>query len=248
MSQFAIPHLPANSINDTEEFYTALGFIVTYKQKAPNNFISMNFEGIEIQFFGLKALKPEENFSSCYLIVTDIDKKYDAFRAGLKKLYGKYPIKGIPRIGALKDIPAYGVRQFIVVDPTGNYIRIGQLIPKTDSVIYAENNVDKTLDPNATQIQKAYEAATRLIEGKHDYEAAAKVLDTTIKIAKDPEPLEIFNVLLLRSEVAVKLGDYNAASQFLEKTKQQLETLDKEELKDEVRLISELEEAFSEAA
>ena len=33
----------------------------------------------------------------------------------------------------------YGVRQFVVVDPTGNYIRIGQPIEKADSLIFKEN-------------------------------------------------------------------------------------------------------------
>ncbi len=61
--EYAIPLLPCNSINETEEFYVALGFEVTYKQKVPNNFISLKLGEIVIQFFGLKAQKPEDNYN-----------------------------------------------------------------------------------------------------------------------------------------------------------------------------------------
>ena len=46
---------------------------------------------------------------------------------GLRAALGRVPSRGVPRIGALRDM-SYGVRQFIVVDPGGNYIRIGQPI------------------------------------------------------------------------------------------------------------------------
>lgn len=245
MQQFAIPELPSNSINETEKFYTTLGFVVTYKQKTPNNFISLNYEGIELQFFGLK-IKPEENFSTCYLIVTNIDKKYENFRNRLRELYGKYPIKGIPRIGSLKDIPAYGVRQFIIVDPSGNYIRIGQLIPKEDSVIYMENNENKKLNPKTPQIKKAIEAATRLIEGKHDFVAAANLLDATIKTNQNSDKLDLFKILVLRAEVAIKLENFTLGNKFLDKSKDLIKSFNKNSIKDEIRLIQELEQTIKE--
>lgn len=246
MKQFAIPLLPANSINTTEEFYTALGFKVIYKQKAPNNYIGFKLEDLEIHFFGLKALKPEANFSTCYLIVSDIDKKYEAFRNGLKKLYGKNLIKGIPRINQLKDMPTYGVRQFVVVDPTGNYIRIGQPIPKTESLIYTENNINKELDPSIKQIEKAYEAAARLINGKADYIAAINLLDATIKNNKDSDKIHIFKILVLRAEASMKIDDIDNATKFLKKAKDLIKFIDKDLINDNIRLINELEEIISE--
>lgn len=246
MKQYAIPLLPANSINETEKFYTALGFKVTYKQKSPNNFISMNLEGIELQFFGLKDLKPENNFSTCYLIVTDIDKKYENFRNGLKKLYGKHLVNGFPRINSLKDMPTYGVRQFIVVDPTGNYIRIGQLIPKADSLIYTENNENKELNPKTTQIKKGLEAASRLIAGKNDYIAAANLLDTMINNNQESETLDLFKILLLRAEVSLKMEDFVLGKEFLGKAKKLVQLLDRNDIKDEIRLIKEFEEIVNE--
>ena len=41
------------------------------------------------------------------------------------------PTRGIPRIGALRDM-SYGVRQFLLTDPGGNIIRIGQPLAATD--------------------------------------------------------------------------------------------------------------------
>ena len=83
--------------------------------------------GIELQFFVLKALEPADSYSTCYVLVSDVDTLYQAFTDGLRAALGRVPSRGIPRINPLKDM-SYGVRQFIVVDPGGNYIRIGQPI------------------------------------------------------------------------------------------------------------------------
>ena len=120
-----IPILPCRSIDDQLAFYEALGFEVTYRQKAPNVFASVQRGAIELQFFVLKGYEPEGSYSTCYVLVSDIDRLYAEFRAGLKQHLGRVPTRGIPRLGALKDM-SYGVRQFLVTDPGGNIIRIGQ--------------------------------------------------------------------------------------------------------------------------
>ncbi|GAA0893446.1 hypothetical protein GCM10009122_31250 [Fulvivirga kasyanovii] len=86
--------LPSNSISETLQFYEAMGSTITYQQKAPNNYIGLKLKGIEMHFFGLKQLKPESNFRSCYLRVNGIDKLYSDCRAGVKQLYGKIHSRG----------------------------------------------------------------------------------------------------------------------------------------------------------
>ncbi|UII29902.1 VOC family protein [Fulvivirga ulvae] len=202
--EFAIPMLPSSSISETLQFYEAMGSTITYQQKAPNNYIGLKLKGIEIHFFGLKQLKPESNFSSCYLRVNDVDKLYNDCRAGLKQQYGKIPLKGIPRINPIKDIPTYGVRQFVIVDPSGNYIRIGEKIKKEPGVLFEE---DGEKPQKATPLRKAYELANRLAHGKDDLEAAASVIDKALASNKNVEPEIRFKLIVLRLDIANRFED-----------------------------------------
>lgn len=197
--EFAIPMLPSNSINETLLFYKAMGCTITYQQKAPNNYIGLKIKNIELHFFGLKQLKPESNFSSCYLRVNDIDKLYNDCRSGLKQQYGKIPLRGIPRINPIKDIPNYGVRQFVIVDPSGNYIRVGQPIAKENSVLFEENGkkVQK-----GTRLAKAYELANRLANGKDDLKAASEVIDKILVSNDNSEADTLFRLITLRMDIA----------------------------------------------
>lgn len=87
---FAIPLLPSISINETVEFYKAIGSEITYQQKAPNNYIGLKLKNIEIHFFGMKQIKPDANFSSSYLVVDEIDVLYNFCREGQKNYITKY--------------------------------------------------------------------------------------------------------------------------------------------------------------
>jgi len=236
-THYALPLLPCISINETETFYKALGAIVTYKQKVPNNYIGFNISGIEVHFFALKQLKPAENYSTCYLYVTDIDALYENCRAGLRSLYNKVPLKGMPRINPLKDIPAYGVRQFIIVDPNGNYIRIGQPITKTDSLIFTENN--KAL-LTGTPLAKAYELGSRLADSHGDFETAARTLDKALTTADKNDSLNLLKVLLLRADVAQRLGDADRFVELLNVAEKLLVSFSPAEVEEERRLLVEL--------
>ena len=234
---FAIPLLPCTSINETETFYKALGAIVTYKQKVPNNYIGFKLNDIEIHFFALKQLKPAENYSTCYLVVTAIDPLYETCRAGLKSLYNKIPLKGFPRINPLKDIPAYGVRQFIIVDPNGNYIRIGQPIEKTDSLIFAENNKAPL---TGTPLAKAYELGSRLADAHGDFKTAAKTLDKALAIADANDSLNLLKALILRADVAKRLAETERFNELIKAAKELLLRFSTSEVIEERRLLAEL--------
>lgn len=234
---YALPLLPCTSINETEIFYKALGAVVTYKQKAPNNYIGFRLNDIDIHFFALKQLTPAQNYSTCYLYVTDIDLLYETCRAGLKSLYNKVPLKGLPRINPLKDIPAYGVRQFIIVDPNGNYIRIGQPIEKTDSLIFAENNKAPL---TGTPLAKAYELGSRLADSHGDFIAAAKTLDKALAIADTNDSLNLLKVLILRADVAQRLVETDRFNELVSAAEELLLGFAATEVMEETRLLNEL--------
>jgi protein-arginine kinase activator protein McsA len=239
MTEVTIPILPCNSIDKTLEFYQALGFTVTYQQKKPNTYAVIKLRGIELHFFVLKELKPENNYSTCYVVVHDIDKLYGSFVSGLKNHLGKHPVKGLPRINPLKDMPSYGVRQFIVIDPAGNYIRIGQPIKKTDDPNFRENNPgNKTAAVSA--LAKAYDLGSRLADGKGDPAAAAKVLDKALEASENPDHIDLLRVLILRLDMAIRLEDYAKASQLREEINQLIFQVDPDGIAEELRLLKEL--------
>jgi len=205
VTERTIPILPCRSIDDTLEFYRALGFEVTYRQERPNTFAVVRRGGIELQFFVLRDLDPAASYSTCYVVASDVDSLYEAFTHGLRQELGRLPSRGIARIGALRDM-SYGVRQFVVVDPGGNYIRIGQPIPP-EPAPRAET---------AGRLERALVAATTLADSKMDDTAAAKVLDAALAAQDDAPAGIVVRARILRAELAYRMGDGDRARAWLE--------------------------------
>ncbi len=198
-----IPLLPSRSIDDQIAFYASLGFEVTYRQKAPNVYAAIQRGAIELHFFVLKGYEPANSYSTCYVLVSDVDTLYADFRDGLKRSLGRVPTRGIPRIGALKDM-SYGVRQFLLTDPGGNIIRIGQPLATTDVV------------RPTSRLAKALEAATLLMHSKGDPETTARVLDAAL--SDDPAAPDVLlaQARILRADAAHSLGDNALAAELLD--------------------------------
>lgn len=240
MAERTIPILPCKSINDTLAFYVALGFEVTYRQERPNTFAIVARGGIELQFFVLKQLDPANSYSTCYVLVSDVDALHEAFTAGLRAATSRVPSRGIPRIGPVRD-QSYGVRQFIVVDPGGNYIRIGQPIEALP-VPTAET---------AGRLERALIAAITLADSKDDALAAARVLDAAFASAEEPgadptPPVTRVQALVLRADVAVRLGDRAGARGWLAAARAvPLAAADERAVRDELRRAEELDEALA---
>lgn len=174
-----IPILPCRSIDDQIAFYESLGFEVAYRQKAPNVYASVQRGGIELHFFVMKGYDPAGSYSSCYVMVDDIDPLYADFRAGLKRALGRIPTRGIPRVGALRDM-SYGVRQFLMTDPGGNIIRIGQ--PLDAKALQTDGGLPR--------LEMALEAASLLMDSKADPETAARVLDGALAVTAAARSLQ----------------------------------------------------------
>lgn len=200
-----IPILPCRSIDDQIAFYESLGFEVTYRQKAPNVYASVQRGGIELHFFVMKGYDPAGSYSSCYVMVDDIDPLYADFRAGLKLALGRIPTRGIPRIGALRDM-SYGVRQFLMTDPGGNIIRIGQ--PLDAKAIQTDGGLPR--------LERALEAASLLMDSKADPETAARVLDGALAVTADAPATLLARARILRADAALAVGDDALAASLLE--------------------------------
>ncbi|MEJ3747636.1 VOC family protein [Actinomycetes bacterium KLBMP 9797] len=234
MTETTIPILPSRSITETIEFYEALGFAVTYRQQRPNTYAVVERGGIALHFFVLKDLKPADNYGTCYVRTSDVDGLYAAFTAGVRGLLGKVPARGVPRVNPLKDMPFYGVRQFIVVDPAGNYIRIGQPLPTGSAEAAARGRLDRAL-----------ETGSRLADAKGDFATASQVLDGALAADARAEPVLRFRALVLRADLAIRLGDPGRARDLLVAAEEISPAgIDGTDLADEVRRITELRDSL----
>ena len=116
----AIPTLPSRSVRDTLAFYRRLGFEGEILGDG-DPYAILRRGTVELHFFAHDELRPAESSAGCYIRVSDAESIYQAFAlAQLSR-------RGIPRQDALEDKP-WGMREFAIVDPDGNLLRIGQTL------------------------------------------------------------------------------------------------------------------------
>ena len=116
----AIPILPSRAVGATVAFYKRLGFDGG-AHEFDANYAIVRRGAVELHFFTHKELVPAESSAGCYIRVTDVESFYR--ECSICQL----PSKGIPRMEILEDKP-WGLREFAIVDPDGNLLRIGQVI------------------------------------------------------------------------------------------------------------------------
>lgn len=113
----AIPVLPMRDRAETIAFYQALGF---ENVSSHDTYAILCRGSIEIHFTLFPEIVPTESYAECYLRVTNVDELFQEFGQPLPSRHG------IPRIGQLEDQP-WGMREFYIVDPSGNLLKIGQV-------------------------------------------------------------------------------------------------------------------------
>ena len=109
-----IPILPACDIAETIEFYGKLGFAVVRLHEgfgAP--YLLLRRDEVELHFVHSPHTRAGDNDSACYLRLVDAEGVYDEWA----------PL-GLAGVRPIKDTP-WGMREFAVVDPSGNLLRIG---------------------------------------------------------------------------------------------------------------------------
>ena len=225
------PCLPCSDIDVSIAFYESLGFKRTYRQVRPNPYAVVALEEIQIHLFGMEGFNPAESYGSVILTVPDPDGLYHSFAAGLRKVYGKLPVAGIPRI--LRPRKKYGtVRGFSVVDPGGNWLRIYKLgeSEETDSAEKAEG------------LAQIIYVAARLGDAHGDEALALKTLESGLtRFADTAGAMDLAKAYLYRAELAVRTKDHELAQSSLTAA-QSLELTDDEKvaLTDEFAPVVEL--------
>lgn len=115
----AFPILPARDLVETRAFYERLGFEAPGWWPDTFGYAILRQGDLAMHFFLFPELSPLDNYAQCYWRVEDVDALYrHALTLGL-------PNAGTPRLDAVEDKP-WGMREFAIIDPNGNLIRVGQ--------------------------------------------------------------------------------------------------------------------------
>jgi hypothetical protein len=231
-----IPALPCVSLEETLPFWQILGYRVTYQQKAPNAYAVVRRGGHELHFFGMKGLNPKEAFSTCLIIMPEVENLHQTFAQSLREAMGRVPVAGLPRISRMKP----GQTRFTVTDPAGN------------SVIYIKRGdadaaaADEYKAPGLTRLQRAVATAARLRDFHLDDAAAAKVLDNALARDEADSPLDRARALVAWAELAAVLGDRPRAQECRAEFEQlTLPEADRERLGRELLGVEELERSLT---
>lgn len=109
-----IPILAARDIAETIDFYGRLGFALVrlYDAFGPP-YLLLRRDDVELHFVHSPETDPEESHGGCYLRLDDAQAVYEEWE----------PL-GLQGVHPPKDTP-WGMREFFVVDPSGNLIRLG---------------------------------------------------------------------------------------------------------------------------
>lgn len=190
------------------EFYTALGFKITYYQKAPYRYASVKKDNIgEIGFYGDRKFKDKESHSGCYVSVSDVKAVYEEMKSNLKRYYGKIPVKGHPRFSRLNRT-AEDIR-FNITDKCGNMIIVGQMLGDSSELMDIEEKRVKSLK---SRFEKAYAQAYRFAHSKEDFLAARNTLEVAFNKFDEDCPDEIvYKARVLQAEVFSTLYQFDEA-------------------------------------
>jgi catechol 2,3-dioxygenase-like lactoylglutathione lyase family enzyme len=86
-----IPVLPCSELPEALRFYRALGFEVTYEQTKPNVYAATRRGNVQLHFMGIKNLDPARNFTTCLVMVAELEALHGSLSAGLAQAYGRVP-------------------------------------------------------------------------------------------------------------------------------------------------------------
>jgi hypothetical protein len=169
-NEVVVPLLPCASADDTEAFFTALGFEVTYRQRKPYLYLAFQWSGFELHYgTGPATLDPEEeNSGGCLVMVDAVAPYHAAFTAAMREAYGKVLAKGLPRITRFRP----GASRFTLVDPSGN------------SIIFIQRDEPDIEYGGAKKLQgmaKALDNARIFREFKNDDLAAMRTLVSALR-------------------------------------------------------------------
>lgn len=118
--EFAVPIMPSKDLDATLAFYERLGFENAGSAPSEWNYLIIRRGTAQLHFYRDPEVDPLTTSSSCYVFTDDADALFDAWNA--------IGIPSDPSTGSRLQGPVdtdYGMREFALVDPSGNLVRVG---------------------------------------------------------------------------------------------------------------------------
>lgn len=119
MSERAVPILPSRDLHETLALYERLGFENRGAPPEQWNYLILGRGELELHFWLSPDVDPLTTSASCYLHVEDADALCEEWRRVLEP----DPATG-SRVQGPFDTD-YGLREFALVDRSGNLLRVG---------------------------------------------------------------------------------------------------------------------------
>src|SRR3954447_10142104 len=112
--------MPSKDLDATLAFYERLGFENAGAAPSQWNYLIIRRGRAQLHFYGHPEVDPLTTPFSCYVFTDDVDALYDSWKTlGVPT----DPITG-SRLQGPGDTD-YGMREFALIDPSGNLIRVG---------------------------------------------------------------------------------------------------------------------------
>ena len=129
MVEHAVPILPSRDLRETLAFYERLGFVNLGAPPEEWDYLILGRGGLMLHFIAAPDVDPASTAGSCFAYVDDADRVYASWRdAGVG---GPADPSGT-RLEPPMDTD-YGMREFAVVDPSGNLVRVGSALSGTSA-------------------------------------------------------------------------------------------------------------------
>ena len=119
----AVPILPSRDLRETLAFYERLGFENRGAPPEEWDYLILGRGGVQLHFIAAPDTDPLATAASCYVYAADADRLHEQWRA--------VGVPTDPATGSRLVEPTtadYGMREFAVVDPSGNLVRVGSRV------------------------------------------------------------------------------------------------------------------------
>src|SRR3954447_18425256 len=124
MDESAVPILPSRDLHTTLAFYERLGFELQGAPIERFRYLIVARGTVMLHFFDAPDVDPLSTASMAYVYVRDADALHDE--------WARIGVPTDPETGSRLMPPwdtEYGLREFALVDPSGNLLRLGSSSP-----------------------------------------------------------------------------------------------------------------------
>jgi hypothetical protein len=121
---YAVPILPSRDLRETLAFYARLGFENRGAPPEEWDYLILGRGGIELHFVAAPETDPLTTAASCFVHVPDADRLFDEWQ--------KAGVPADAETGSRLQPPTdtdYRMREFALVDRSGNLVRVGSPLP-----------------------------------------------------------------------------------------------------------------------